>query len=114
NKFTIAGRTQKDQAIYQHIATLANYRKSSSALTSGKFMQYVPEEGVYVYFRYDDKQTIMVVMNTAKDQKKVSLGRYAERLSGFSKMKQVLNGKVTAIEDITLDAKASVVYELLK
>jgi hypothetical protein len=50
NKFTIAGRTQTDQAIYQHLATLANFRKGSSALTTGKFMQYVPEDGVYVYF----------------------------------------------------------------
>ena len=32
-------------------------------------MQFVPQDGVYVYFRYDDKQTIMVVMNTAKENK---------------------------------------------
>jgi len=114
NKFSIAGRTQKDQAIYQHIATLANYRKTSSALTTGKFMQFVPEDGVYVYFRYDDKQTVMVVMNTAKDQKKVGLERYAERTKGFTKMKQVLTGKITGLEDFSLDTKASVVYELLK
>jgi len=114
NKFSIAGRTQKDQAIYQHLATLANYRKTSSALTTGKFMQYVPEDGVYVYFRYDDRQTVMVVMNTAKEQKKVSLERYAERTKGFSKMKEVLTGKVTGIEDLSLDTKVSVVYELLK
>ncbi|HMI77364.1 MAG TPA: alpha-amylase family glycosyl hydrolase, partial [Ferruginibacter sp.] len=114
NKFSIAGRTQKDQEIYQHIATLANYRKTSSAITTGKFMQFVPEDGVYVYFRYDDKQTVMVVMNTAKEQKKVSLERYAERTKGFTKMKQVLTGKVTGLEDFSLDTKASVVYELLK
>ncbi len=36
-------------------------------------MQFVPEDGVYVYFRYDNNQTVMVVMNTAKDQKNISI-----------------------------------------
>jgi glycosidase len=69
NKFTAAGRTEKDEMIYQQVARLANFRKSSSALTTGKFMQFAPEDGIYVYFRYDEKQTVMVVMNTSKEEK---------------------------------------------
>ena len=114
NKFTSEGRTKKDQAIYEHIATLANYRKTSSALTTGKFMQYVPEEGVYVYFRYDNKQTVMVIMNTSKQEKKVTIEKYTERTNGFSKMKNIFTGKITALKDFSTDAKESGVYELIK
>ena len=113
NKFTEQGRTQKDNAIFKHITTLSNYRKNSSALTTGKLMQYVPEDAVYVYFRYDDKQTVMVVMNTSKTTKKINIGNYKERTNGFSKMKNILTGEILN-GDISVDAKATGVYELLK
>lgn len=77
-------------------------------------MQYVPEDGVYVYFRYDNKQTIMVIMNTAKTEKKISVGKYEQRTAGFSKMKNVITGNITALKDFSMDAKESGVYELIK
>jgi glycosidase len=114
NKFTIAGRTQKDQEIFQHLATLANFRKGSSALTTGKFMQFVPEDGVYVYFRYSQNQTVMVVMNTAKEEKKVNMARYAERTSGFSQYRDVINQTTGKLSDFNIGSYKAVVYELIK
>ena len=38
-------------------------RKTASALHDGKLMHYAPQQGTYVYFRYDDKQKVMVVLN---------------------------------------------------
>ena len=77
-------------------------------------MQYVPEDGVYVYFRYDNKQTVMVVMNTAKTEKKIKVEQYNERLANFSKMKNILTGQPSAIKDFSVAAKESEVYELIK
>ncbi|MGG9962944.1 alpha-amylase family glycosyl hydrolase [Ferruginibacter sp. SUN106] len=114
NKFTIAGRTQTDQAIYQHLATLANFRKTSSALTTGKMMQYVPEDGVYVYFRYDNKQTVMIVMNTSKTDKKISFEKFAERTTGFTKYKDVLTKTESELKEFNLGTYQTVVLELLK
>lgn len=114
NKFTIAGRTQKDQEIYQHLATLANFRKGSSALTMGKFMQFVPEDGVYVYFRYSHNQTIMVAMNTAKEEKQVKLDRFAEMTNGFTQYRDVINQSTGKLTDFSLGSYKTVVYELMK
>ena len=114
NKFTIQGRTQKDQEIYQHLATLANFRKTSPALTKGKFMQFFPQDGVYVYFRYNDKQTIMVVMNTAKEEKIVKLDRFSERITGFTGYRDVLTKSTGSLGDIKLGSYKTVVYELTK
>ncbi len=114
NKFTIQGRTQQDQTIYQHLATLANFRKASSALTKGKFMQYLPEDGLYVYFRYNDKQTIMVVMNTSKEEKTVTPGKYAERTNGFTQYKDVLTKSGGQLAEFKLGSYKTVVYELVK
>lgn len=113
NKFTIQGRSQKDQAIFQHLATLGNFRKTSSALTTGKMMQFLPEDGVYTYFRYDANQTIMVVMNTAKEDRKVSLNKYTERTSGFTRYRNVITKEAGELKDFSLGSYKTVVYELM-
>lgn len=114
NKFTIEGRTQTDQEIFQHLATLANFRKSSSALTTGKMMQYLPDDGLYVYFRYDNEQTIMVVMNTAKVEKKVNIDDYKERTNGFTSFKNVITKETGTLENFNIGSYKTVVYELKK
>jgi hypothetical protein len=78
-------------------------------------MQFLPEDGgVYVYFRYDAAQTVMVAMNTAKEKKYISIKRFAERTIGFSKMKNVLTGEIANLQDFSLNAYVSGVYELIK
>ena len=114
NKFTKEGRNAKENEIWNHTATLANYRKQSSAITTGKMMQFVPEDGMYVYFRYDDRQTVMVVMNTAKENKAIALKRFEERTKGFSRMKNIITGAVTDLKDFNLDSYKSSVFELIK
>jgi len=114
NKFTRSGRNVTENEIWDHVSTLANFRKGSSAVTTGKMMQFVPQDGVYVYFRYNDKQTIMVVMNTSKETKAISLKRFAERITGFANMKNILTGAVTRLADFQLGSYESHVFELLK
>lgn len=114
NKFSIAGRTAKEEGIWRYIAKLANYRKVSSALTTGKMMQYIPEDGVYVYFRYDDFQTVMTIMNTSKERKSISLGRYNERTNGFTKMKNIQTGETKDLGNISLNSYESTVVELVR
>ena len=92
SKFTKEGRTGKEENIFEYIKRFANFRKNSSAITSGKMMQYVPVDGVYVYFRYDDKQTVMCVMNTNDHSSTVDLSRFNERMNGFTKAFDVATG----------------------
>ncbi len=52
-------------------------------------MQYVPEDGVYTYFRYNNNQTVMIVMNTADGEKTIKPERFKERIAGFTKAKNI-------------------------
>lgn len=113
NKFESAGRTGKDGEIWNHVFTLANFRKNSSALTTGKMMQFVPVDGVYVYFRYDAKQTIMIVMNTSKTDKNISFNDYAERIKGFSNYTNIVTKENNVMKDFMLGSYKTVVLELL-
>ena len=112
NKFELSGRTVKDHEIWRHVHALANYRKQSTAIMTGKMTQYVPEDGVYVYFRYDAKQTVMVVMNTAKTDKVISFEKYPERTTGFTQYTDVISKEKTAMKDFTLGSYKAVVLEL--
>ncbi|MEO8820432.1 MAG: glycoside hydrolase family 13 protein [Ginsengibacter sp.] len=115
NKFTVAGRTAKEDSIWNYIAKLANFRKNSSAITSGKMMQYEPKKGgLYVYFRYDSKQTIMTILNTSKKEEKVDVKYYYERTNGFTKMKNIITGETLPLEDFSLMPMESGVWELEK
>lgn len=114
NKFTENGRQGKDKEIYEHVKALANYRKNAAALTTGKMMQYVPVDGVYVYFRYTAKQTVMVVMNTSKEEKKINPADYAERTAGFTTATNIISKQKNPLKEITLGSYQSIVLELNK
>ncbi len=92
NKFTAAGRTDKENEIFNYIKTLANFRKNSSAIKHGRFMHYTPDDGLYVYFRYDSKETIMCIMNTAETEKQIDFAKYEERTKGFTSCKNIITG----------------------
>ena len=94
NKFTEAGRTPREDSIFDYTKRLAQFRKTSPAIKTGKLMQFVPEDAVYTYFRYDNKQTIMVVMNTAKEERTIDPQRFKERLNGRLDVKDVMDGTV--------------------
>ncbi len=53
-------------------------------LHSGKLIQFVPEESIYTYFRFDGKKMVMVVMNANDSEKNISTERFAERIQGKS------------------------------
>jgi glycosidase len=83
NAFTGQGLTQQEKEFQDYTLKLAQFRKTSSAITQGKMTQFVPENGVYVYFRHDEKQRVMVVMNTNQDEKPLALERFKEMTKGY-------------------------------
>lgn len=94
DKFTQQERSEKENDVFNWTRTIANFRKNSSAIKTGRLMQYVPEDWVYTYFRYDDKQTVMIVMNTSTDEKIIDPQRFVESTKGFSKAKNVITSTV--------------------
>ncbi len=63
-------------------------------------MQYLPIDGLYTYFRYDNKQTVMVTMNTSDKEMSIDFNRFADRTKGFSKATSVVNGHSIPIKEV--------------
>jgi neopullulanase len=92
NKFTAQGRTDKENEVFNWTKTIANFRRNSSAIKTGKMMQFLPFDGVYVYFRYDKDQTVMVVMNTNEKEKTIDPQKFSERTRSFITAKNINTG----------------------
>lgn len=115
NKFTEQGRTEKENEAFNYVRTLANFRKTSSALQTGKLMQYVPEDGIYVYFRYDYKQTVMIIVNSNDTLKTLQTQRFDERLKGFARATNVITQEsLPALQSIDLPKHSIIILELKK
>ncbi len=113
-RFTAAGRNEKENEVFNYTSALANFRKKSSAVTGGKTMQFIPNDGVYIYFRYDARQTVMVIANTGDKAIKPDWNYYAERIGGFKQIKEVVFGKTIPLEGFEIKPKESFVFELVK
>ena len=112
SRFTSAGRTALENEAFNHVSKLANFRKQSSALTMGKTMQYVPKDGLYAYFRYDAKQTVMVISNTGDKAIKPDWTVFSERTKGFSQLRDVVSGQFIHMSGFEIKPKECFVFEL--
>jgi glycosidase len=113
NKFVSAGRTEKENAAFEFVKKLANYRKVSDAISNGKFMQFVPQDGVYVYFRYTNKQTIMVVSNTSKSEKNIDISRFNEILKGSKSAENIVDDvNIADISNLKIPSKGVMLLEI--
>jgi glycosidase len=115
SKFSRTGRTAEENRAFDIVSALAAFRKSSSALQTGKMMQFVPENGVYVYFRYDSRQTVMIIVNSNDGRKMLDTKRFSERSGGFKRAKNVITGEqMSQIDSINVKGHSTTVLELLR
>lgn len=116
NKFTAAGRSPQENEAFNLVAKLGNYRKNSAALQSGKMTQYVPENGIYVYFRTDlsgKSKTVMVIFNNEDKAKTLDTARFSESMNKTSALVNIITGeKIEDLKMINVPAKSTLVLEL--
>ncbi len=114
NKFSAAGRTPKENEMFDFFKKIGNYRKNNPVLHHGKLTHFVPEDGVYVYFRHDANKTVMCIMNANDKQVTVNTQRFSERMFGFSKAKNVVTDVVVPnIGEIQVGRYYTLVLELM-
>ena len=115
DKFTAAGRTKQENEAFDFVSKLAHYRQNSTALQSGKLLQYVPEDGIYVYFRTAEGKgkDVMVILNPDDKVKTLNTSRFNAQLNNTSVLMNVTSGeKLNSIKEITVPAKTTLVLEL--
>ena len=113
NAFTKAGRTSEQDAYHQFTAQLFNWRKTKQVIHTGKTTHYIPENNVYVYFRYNETESVMVVINNSSEKQTFKTNRFQENILKYKNGTDVLSNKTFNLQnDITIEAKSSLILEL--
>jgi neopullulanase len=76
--------TQTLEAI-DFFSKLANWRKTSEAITKGKLIHFIPEDDLYVFFRIYQKEKVMVVINAFDKSQTIDFSNYAEIIKDIRK-----------------------------
>ncbi len=115
NKFLASGRTTLENEAFDYVSKLARFRKSSSAIGSGSLMQYIPQKNLYVYFRYDSRQTILCALNTDTVAVSIHFKDYSERTSKFNTGTDIVSGQnVTLSDSLQIAPRTIKILELKK
>jgi neopullulanase len=113
NAFTASGRTAEQQQFFDYSAKLFNWRKGKSVIHTGKTTHYVPDNNVYVYFRHNEKECVMVIVNNNPEKQTVKTARFNENIQNYSSGKDVISGKSLNVKnDIEIDGKSVLILEL--
>jgi glycosidase len=113
NAFTGEGLTEQQRDAQQLVRTLLNWRKDNPTIHHGRFMHFAPIRNVYVYFRYDDDNTIMVVLNRDEEPVTLDTERFAERIGDATHGTDVVSGKRFNIEEsLLLEPRSALILEL--
>ena len=98
NAFTGDGLKKQQRAAQDFLRRLLNWRKDAAVVHRGKTMHFVPEDRTYVYFRYDDEDSVMVVLNKNAGAVELELERFAERLKGYEAARDVVTGEAFRLD----------------
>ena len=113
NAFTNIGLSAEQVSAREFVKKLLNWRKTATSIHTGKLMHFLPTKGVYTYFRYDDQQKIMVVLNKTKEQRKIGLLQFEELLPANSSGINILKNQAIIFSDsLTIDPKEPLVIEI--
>ena len=115
NAFTAAGRTAEQQNFYDFTSKLFNWRKNKEVIHNGKMKHYVPENNLYVYFRYNDSESVMVVINNSDEKQTVTADHYKENTNGYVSGTDVFTHNTVNLKNsFTIEPKSVLLLELKK
>ena len=113
NGFTGEGLTPQQREAQQYLKKLITWRKGKEVIHTGKFLHYLPKEGVYVFFRYNASENIMVILNNSDNEKPFKKDHYSEGLKGATKGHEVISGKsVEDLSGLVIPAHSAMILEL--
>ena len=112
NAFTKEGRTEAQDEMFNYVVTLLNWRKDKDVIHNGHLTHYLPKENVYVYFRHNQHERVMVVINN-NTARTLDTQRFASMLEGKTSGYDVIRKiSIPDLSKIKLDAHSAYIIEL--
>jgi neopullulanase len=111
--FTGQNLKPEQSEAFEYTKRLFTWRKNNKLAAYGSFMQFVPNNGLYVYARYNANGTVLVLVNNnEKDSVKLDQNRYAEVIRNAKKGKDIITQDVKMLNFLQVPAKSTMILEL--
>ena len=113
NAFT--GNISKEQLeIQAFVKKLLNWRKTANVIHDGDLKHYAPEDGVYVYFRYNDEDKVMILFNKSSNSASVEVSRFRESLDSdyISGIDVISENRIEDVRMLEAPARGCLIIEI--
>jgi len=113
DEFSKSGRSSVQNEAWDYMQKLLQWRKNSLAVTKGKLVHYAPKNGVYVYARIKDNNTVLVILNGTSTEQSLDMSRFTDVTSPYSSGRDVITSKIVDIKSqVIILAKGEYILEL--
>ncbi|KPQ00660.1 MAG: glycosidase [Bacteroidetes bacterium HLUCCA01] len=122
NAFTREGRVELGTALdlpvqqnFEYLRRLVRWRNETPVIHHGELTHFVPENNVYVYFRHDEENTVMVMINANREAQTLDMTRFEEQLHGFTSAREITSERdFPRIDQITVPGRKAMIFELIR
>ena len=115
NAFLQSGRSKKQDEAFNYMSKLLNWRKNNEVIHTGNLKHFIPENGIYVYFRYNSENAVMVILNNNDKSKTIDTKRFNECLANYNSGSEIITDKeLLDISTISIGKKSAMIIELKK
>lgn len=113
NAFNGNGLNKEQLETQAFIQKILKWRATNTAVISGETMHFAPFDGVYVYFRYNKDEKVMVILNKNPAIASIDTKRFAEIMRKKPMVKNVLTGEKYPLgEKISILGKSTLIFEI--
>lgn len=113
NAFTGTSLTDLQKEAKAYTKKLLTWRQTATAVHDGKLRHFIPQDGIYVYFRTNEEQKIMVILSKNEAAKTLDLNRFEEMSAGETHATDILSGKRIKLEEtMEVPANSALILEL--
>lgn len=113
--FSKTGRSEIQNEAWDYLQKLLQWRKNSVAVTQGKLIHYAPRNGIYVYGRIKDKDTVLVILNGSVKDQTLKMDRFKDITGDHASGRDVITSTEVDIKNtVTIPAKGVLILELDK
>lgn len=113
NWFNREGRSALQNEAWDYLQNLLKWRKGKNVISEGSMIHFQPNQGVYVYERNHEGQSVIVILNGANKEVDLPLDRYAEILRGKTSGRDVISKRAVSLSgELKLAAKGVLILEM--
>lgn len=113
NAYTGEGLSEKQKQAQDYVRKLLNWRRHCAAVHSGALKHFVPADGIYVYFRYNDSGKVMVILNKNSEPRSLDTSRFSEIMGSCTSGTEIISGKtITNLKNLEVPAMEAMIIEL--